>query len=245
MLKLDVPVIFTAMGKEIDIRKAARQLLEIDEFFAGDFTLRYQQEPTEPTGDLKEVAIQAAECTRCEPGQSRSKIVPGEGNPNTRLVFVGEAPGADEDVQGRPFVGRSGKLLEKIINAMGFMRQDIYICNILKCRPPKNRPPKREEIEMCLPFLQQQLEIIRPEIIVALGASAAHTLLKNQKPIGELRGRFHDYYTSEGAEPIKLMPTYHPAYLLRNYSVDNRRRVWDDMQKVVTELGIELPKPQK
>jgi uracil-DNA glycosylase family 4 len=233
------------MENQIDIKKAARQLLEIDEFFAGDFTLRYQQPPREPTGDLKEIAIEAAKCTRCEPGQSRAKIVPGEGNPNTRLVFVGEAPGADEDAQGRPFVGRSGKLLEKIINAMGFMRQDIYICNILKCRPPKNRPPKREEIEMCLPFLQRQLEIIQPEIIVALGASAAHTLLKTKKPIGELRGRFHDYYTSEDAKPIKLMPTYHPAYLLRNYNVDNRRRVWQDMQKVVAELGIELPKPTK
>jgi DNA polymerase len=233
------------MGNEIDIRKAARQLLEIDEFFAGDFTLRYQQEPTEPTGDLKDIAVEALKCTSCEPGQSRDRVVPGEGNPNTRLVFVGEAPGADEDAKGRPFVGRSGKLLEKIINAMGFMRQDIYICNILKCRPPKNRAPKREEIEMCLPFLQQQLEIIQPEIIVALGASAAHTLLKTKKPIGELRGRFHDYYTSEGAEPIKLMPTYHPAYLLRNYNVDNRRRVWQDMQKVVAELGIEIPKPSK
>jgi uracil-DNA glycosylase family 4 len=233
------------MGNEIDIRKAARQLLEIDEFFAGDFTLRYQQEPTVPTGDLKDIAIEAAKCTRCEPGEKRTSIVPGEGNPNSKLVFVGEAPGADEDAQGRPFVGRSGKLLEKIINAMGFMRQDIYICNILKCRPPKNRNPKREEIEMCLPFLQQQLEIIQPEIIVALGASAAHTLLKTKKPIGELRGKFHDYYTSEGAEPIKLMPTYHPAYLLRNYNVDNRRRVWQDMQKVVAELGIEIPKPSK
>ncbi len=233
------------MENEIDIRKAARQLLEIDEFFAGDFTLRYQQDPTEPTGDLKKIGIEAAKCTRCEPGQSRAKIVPGEGNPNTRVVFVGEAPGADEDAQGRPFVGRSGKLLEKIINAMGFMRQDIYICNILKCRPPKNRPPKREEIELCLPFLQRQLEIIQPEIIVALGASAAHALLKTKKPIGELRGKFHEYYTSEDAEPIKLMPTYHPAYLLRNYSVDNRRRVWQDMQKVVAELGIELPNPSK
>jgi uracil-DNA glycosylase family 4 len=233
------------MENEIDIRKAARQLLEIDEFFAGDFTLRYQQDPTEPTGDLKEIAIQAAECTRCEPGQNRARIVPGEGNPNTRLVFVGEAPGADEDAQGRPFVGRSGKLLEKIINAMGFMRQDIYICNILKCRPPKNRPPKREEIEMCLPFLKRQLEIIGPEIIVALGASAAHTLLKTKTPIGQLRGKFHEYYISDDAKPIKLMPTYHPAYLLRNYSVDNRRRVWQDMQKVVTELGIEMPKPSK
>jgi len=235
------------MENEIDIRKAARQLLEIDEFFAGDFTLRNQQTPEEasdePCADLNDIAAQVAKCHQCELAQTRTNIVPGEGNPNTRVVFVGEAPGADEDAQGCPFVGRAGKLLEKILNAMGFKRQDVYICNILKCRPPKNRPPKREEIEMCLPFLHKQLEIIGPEIIVALGASAAHTLLKTKTPIGQLRGKFHEYHTSEGAEPIKLMPTYHPAYLLRNYSVDNRRRVWQDMQKVVAELGIELPQP--
>jgi len=249
LLLIKFKVIFFTMENEIDIRKAARQLLEIDEFFAGDFTLRYQQDPEEltyePSAELVKLAKEAASCTRCEPGQSRAKLVPGEGDPKTRLVFVGEAPGADEDAQGRPFVGRSGKLLEKIINAMGFMRQDVYICNILKCRPPKNRPPKPEEIELCLPLLHKQLEIIQPEIIVALGASAAHTLLKTKTPIGQLRGQFHDFYISEGADPIKLMPTYHPAYLLRNYSVDNRKRVWDDMQKVVAELGMKLPDKAK
>jgi len=237
------------MENEIDIRKAARQLLEIDEFFAGDFTLRNQQDSDETPYDqpagLKEIAAEVTKCCQCGLSQTRRKPVPGEGNPNARLVFVGEAPGADEDVQGIPFVGRSGKLLEKIINAMGFTRQDVYICNILKCRPPGNRPPKREEIEMCLPFLHRQLEIIGPEIIVALGASAAHTLLQNKTPIGQLRGKFHEYYISDDAKPIKLMPTYHPAYLLRDYSVDNRRRVWQDMQKVVTELGIELPELTK
>ncbi|MBW8016547.1 MAG: uracil-DNA glycosylase [Planctomycetes bacterium] len=233
------------MENEIDIRKAARQLLEIDEFFAGDFTLRNQQDPDEAPYDqpagLKEIAAEAAKCCQCGLGETRTNPVPGEGNPNARVVFVGEAPGADEDAQGRPFIGRAGKLLEKIINAMGFKRQDVYICNILKCRPPGNRDPKPDEIEKCLPFLHKQLELIGPEIIVALGAHAAQTLLETKKPIGQLRGKFHEYYTSQDAEPIKLMPTYHPAYLLRNYSVDNRRRVWEDMQKVVAELGIELP----
>ena len=159
--------------------------------------------------------------------------------------LLAKPTGADEDAQGRPFVGRSGKLLDKIINAMGFRRQDVFICNILKCRPPGNRDPKPDEIVKCIPFLHRQLEIIKPEIIVALGAHAAKTLLKSTKPIGQLRGRFHEYYTSEDADPIKLMPTYHPSYLLRNYSVDNRRRVWDDMQKVLDELGLEAPKNKK
>ena len=237
------------MEKEIDLKKAARQLLEIDEFFAGDFTLRYQQTPSEapyqqPEG-LQDIAAGVAKCCKCGLGSTRTNPVPGEGNPNARVAFVGEAPGADEDAQGRPFVGRAGKLLEKIINAMGFKRQDVYICNILKCRPPGNRDPKPDEIVKCIPYLHRQLELIGPEIIVALGAHAARTLLDSKQPIGRLRGRFHDYYISEDAEPIKLMPTYHPAYLLRNYSVDNRRRVWEDMQKVVQELGMEVPKPSK
>ena len=237
------------MENDIDIKKAARQLLEIDEFFAGDFTLRNQQNPDEapyaqPKG-LKEIEAEVARCRRCTLGQTRTNPVPGEGNPNARLVFVGEAPGADEDATGQPFVGRAGKLLEKIINAMGLTRQDVFICNILKCRPPGNRDPKPDEIVKCMPFLHRQLELIKPEIIVALGAHAARTLLNTNKAIGKLRGTFHEYYTSEDAEPIKLMPTYHPAYLLRNYSVDNRRRVWEDMQKVVAELGLELPKASK
>lgn len=239
------------MKNEIDIKKAARQLLEIDQFFAGDFTLRspaeldLQAQSTRSCDELKEIAQQAAKCRSCGLGETRTNPVPGEGNPNARIVFVGEAPGADEDAQGRPFVGRAGKLLTKIINAMGLARKDVFICNILKCRPPGNRDPKPDEIKECIGFLHKQLEIIAPEIIVALGAHAAKTLLKTKKPIGQLRGIFHDYYTSEDAEPIKLMPTYHPAYLLRNYSVDNRKRVWQDMQKVLAELGMEIPGPSR
>ena len=237
------------MDKDIDIAKAARQIVETDEFFTGGFVLRSGEEGGQVHADklavLSVIADEVRNCRRCQLGDSRTNAVPGETNPDARVVFVGEAPGADEDAQGRPFVGRSGKLLEKIINAMGFRRQDVFICNILKCRPPDNRDPKPDEIEKCIPFLHRQLEMIDPEIIVALGAHAAKTLLKSTKPIGQLRGRFHDYYTSEDAEPIKLMPTYHPAYLLRNYSVDNRRRVWEDMQKVLAALGLEAPKSKK
>jgi len=239
------------MENEIDITKAARQLLEIDQFFAGDFTLRspeeleIQSKSLDSSQELKEIADQVAKCCSCGLAETRTNPVPGEGNPNARIVFVGEAPGADEDAKGRPFVGRAGKLLTKIINAMGLERSDVFICNILKCRPPGNRDPKPGEIKPCIGFLHRQLEIISPEIIVALGAHAAKTLLETNKPIGQLRGRFHDYYTSENADPIKLMPTYHPAYLLRNYSVDNRRRVWDDMQKVLAELGMDIPAQSK
>ena len=170
---------------------------------------------------------------------NNSNWPPGEGNPNARLVFVGEAPRAEEDKQGRPFVGRAGKLLDDILKAINLTRQDVYICNILKCRPPDNRDPKPDEIVKCLPFLNAQLKLINPEIIVALGAHAARTLLDTKQAIGKLRGVFHEYYTDEDSPPIKLMPTYHPAYLLRNYSTDNRKRVWEDMKKVIAELEIE------
>jgi DNA polymerase len=156
-------------------------------------------------------------------------------------VFVGEAPGADEDAQGRPFVGRAGQLLDKIIKACGLKRSDVWIGNILKCRPPENRDPRPEEIISCLPYIQRQIELINPEIIVALGAHAARTLLNTNKAIGELRGQFLEYYTGIGRPPMKLIPTYHPAYLLRNYSEENRRLVWEDMKKVLAELGLPVP----
>jgi DNA polymerase len=157
-------------------------------------------------------------------------------------MFVGEAPGADEDAQGRPFVGRAGQLLDKIIAACGLNRREVYIGNILKCRPPENRDPFAEEIISCLPYIQRQIEIINPEIVVALGAHAAKTLLNSPKSIGQLRGRFHEYYAGFGRPPIKLMATFHPAYLLRNYSEENRRYVWEDMKKVLAELGLPVQK---
>ena len=156
-------------------------------------------------------------------------------------MFVGEAPGADEDAQGRPFVGVAGQLLDKIINACGLQREAVYIANTLKCRPPGNRDPLPDEIQCCLPYLRQQIELINPEIIVALGAHAARTLTGIEDSIGRLRGRFHPCTVAPPGHPVRVMPTYHPAYLLRNYSQDNRRRVWEDIKKVMAELGLPMP----
>ena len=163
--------------------------------------------------------------------------MPGEGPSNAEIMFIGEGPGFHENIQGRPFVGAAGDLLVELLDSIGMKREDVFIGNILKCRPPGNRDPKPDEIINCLPYLQQQLELINPEIIVALGAHAAKTLSETTKSIGQLRGQFHEYCIGGiGGRVVKLMPTYHPAYLLRNYSQDNRRKVWDDMQKVMAEL---------
>ena len=235
------------MDKEVDIGKVARQHAEMDAFFA-DFSIRGDEadQPPQPinndiSGALCRVNEEIVKCRACELGNSRTNAVPGAGNPEAKLVFVGEAPGADEDAQGLPFVGRAGKLLGDIIAAMGMRREDVFICNTLKCRPPGNRDPKPEEIISCLPFLRRQLEIINPEIIVALGAHAARTLLETNEPIGRLRGEFRQYSLVPGAKPVKFMATYHPAYLLRNYSTDNRRKVWEDMKKVISEMGLTVP----
>ncbi len=190
---------------------------------------------------LEAIAAKVRECRKCDLGSQRTNAVPGEGHPKARIMFVGEAPGADEDAQGRPFVGRAGQLLEKIIVACGLKREDVFIGNILKCRPPGNRDPRPEEIVSCLPYLQSQIESIEPEIIVALGAHAARTLLNTNKPIGQLRGHFQEYIAGIGRPPVKLMATYHPAYLLRNYTPETRGRVWDDMKKILAELGLPVP----
>lgn len=245
------------MPQNSDPKKTITQHLEMDAFFTGNMSLKGK--PVPPTADksaddtpppyqnntsdlLDHIASEVKICQKCPLAKTRTNVVPGQGSPAARLVFVGEGPGADEDAQGIPFVGRAGQLLDKIIAAMTLKRSEVYICNIIKCRPPDNRDPKPDEIESCMPFLNRQLAAIGPEIIVALGAHAARTLLNRKDAIGKLRGRFHDYFTSKDAPPIKLMPTYHPAYLLRNYSPDNRKRVWEDMQKVMTQLGIEIPK---
>ncbi len=246
----------------MDIDKVVRQHLEMEHFFSG-FALKGKAGATEPhpskTGrgepqqqedkmtdaekaaELEKIAEEVHQCRKCGLGSLRTNAVPGEGNPNSRIMFVGEGPGADEDAQGRPFVGRAGQLLDKVIVAMGLKRSEVFIGNILKCRPPENRDPRADEIISCLPYLQRQIEIINPEIIVALGAHAARTLLNTTKSIGQLRGQFHEYYAGLGRPPIKLMATYHTAYLLRNYSQENRRRVWEDMKKVLTELGLPIP----
>jgi DNA polymerase len=166
------------------------------------------------------------DCTRCKlHGLGRQQIVFGVGNPQARLMFVGEAPGADEDVQGEPFVGRAGQLLTKIIQSIGFERSDVYIANVIKCRPPSNRNPEPDEVASCQPFLFRQIDTIQPRIIVALGTFAAQTLLNTVAPISKLRGQVHEF--RGGA---KLIPTFHPAFLLR--SPDRKRDVWEDMKKV-------------
>ena len=244
------------MKRDVDINKVARQHIEMDNFFTDGFTVKdrraEQKQPeadkaaaAEASKELEKIAEETRQCRKCDLGSLRTNAVPGEGNPKARIVLVGEGPGADEDAQGRPFVGRAGQLLDRIIEACGLKRGDIYICNVLKCRPPDNRDPRSEEIISCLPYLQRQIEIIEPEIIIAMGAHAARTLLNTNKSIGQLRGQFHEYYAGLGRPPIKVMPTYHTAYLLRNYSQDNRRRVWEDMKKVLTELGLPIPEHQK
>jgi len=191
---------------------------------------------------LSNVADEVAKCQKCQLCRGRINVVPGEGNPDARISFVGEAPGKDEDEQGRPFVGRSGKLLTKIIGAMGLSRDEVFIGNIIKCRPPHNRDPQSDEINACIGYLTEQLEIVQPEIIIALGAHAAKTLLDTNTPIGELRGKCHEYIPSPMLEPIKLIATYHPSYVLRSYTPEIRRKVWDDMKKVLKELDLPVPK---
>ena len=174
------------------------------------------------------------DCTRCKlHTQGRKQVVFGVGNPSADLMFVGEAPGADEDVQGVPFVGRAGQLLTKMIEAMGFKRDEVYIANVIKCRPPGNRNPEPDEIATCEPFLFRQIEAIQPRVIVALGAFAAKTLLKSDAPISRLRGRLYDY------RGVKLIPTFHPSFLLR--SPGYKREAWDDLKKALAELGRDVP----
>lgn len=238
--------------EETKLKKIIEQHREMENFFSGGLavksTVEFQQQEeasSDVTKELEKIADEVRKCRKCELGSLRTNAVPGEGNVRAQIVFVGEGPGADEDAQGRPFVGRAGQLLDRIIKAMGLKREDVYICNVLKCRPPDNRDPKPEEIISCLPYLQQQLELIKPKIIVALGAHAARSLLNNNKSIGQLRGQFHEYYPGLGQSPIKLMATFHPAYLLRNYSEDNRAKVWEDMKKVLTELNLPIPNHRK
>ena len=178
---------------------------------------------------LAAVRSDIGDCTRCKLHTlGRRQIVFGVGNPNADLMFVGEAPGADEDQQGIPFVGRAGQLLTKIIEAIGLKRDDVYIANVIKCRPPQNRNPEPDEVETCEPFLFQQIDVIKPKVIVALGKFGAQTLLRTLDPISRLRGRVYDFRAA------KLIPTFHPAYLLRNPA--SKREVWEDMKLVRTLL---------
>src|ERR1700676_135577 len=183
---------------------------------------------------LLKVREDLGDCTRCKLHKTRKNIVFADGNPKAELVFVGEGPGADEDAQGLPFVGRAGKLLNQMIEAMGLRRQDVYICNVVKCRPPENRLPEKDEIAACSPFLLRQLDTISPKVIVCLGACAAQTLLETNRGISQFRGQWLDF------RGHKLMATYHPAYLLPNPSA--KAEVLKDLQKVMAVLGLELKK---
>lgn len=186
-----------------------------------------------PDEALERLKAEVASCTRCtELAATRTQTVFGQGNPRADLMFVGEAPGQEEDRQGLAFVGRAGKMLTEIIDkAMNMRRQDVYICNILKSRPPENRNPSPQEVVNCMPYLLRQIEIIRPKVICTLGSVATQMLLETRDPIGRMRGRFFKY------RGIKVLPTYHPAYVLRNYTYETRKKVYDDVLKIVEELG--------
>jgi DNA polymerase len=199
---------------------AGPSLFEAVDKIAGDSLLKIRE-------DL-------GECTRCKLHGTRHKIVFGDGSAKAELVFVGEGPGADEDAQGLPFVGRAGKLLTQMIEAMGLQRKDVYICNVVKCRPPENRQPEEDEVSTCSPYLLRQIDVIAPKVIVCLGAVAAKTLLRTNRGISQFRGEWLEF------RGRKLLATYHPAYLLRNPPA--KSEVWKDLQKVMAVLGLEVKK---
>jgi uracil-DNA glycosylase len=211
-------------------------------------TRRAASSPDPAVASEKAAALQTLhesrvkDCQKCHLARTRTQTVFGQGSPNARLVFVGEAPGYEEDKSGLAFVGRAGQLLTQMIQAMTLTRDQVYICNVLKCRPPDNRTPASDEIAACSPYLFEQLRTIDPDVIVALGAPAAQTLLGTSLSIGKLRGQFHDFYTSGlmgVGNPTPLMPTYHPAYLLR--SPGEKAKTWEDLKKVMAFLGLEIP----
>lgn len=188
--------------------------------------------PPQPTSPLNALEEQVLSCRRCTLAETRTQAVPGEGNPSAVLMFVGEGPGHDEDIQGRPFVGRAGQLLTRIINAMGFRREDVYITNMVKCRPPNNRNPNSQEIQQCQDYLWEQIKLIQPQVIVTLGNVPTQFFLGTRSGITSLRGKFHD------KPEYRIMPTFHPSYLVRNEgNRELKRQVWEDMKQVMAYLG--------
>lgn len=219
--KMSVPVVAPAVPRMAPIvAPSGPSLFEAVEKVQDDSLLKIRED----LGD----------CTRCKLHKGRNKLVFGDGSPKAQLVFVGEGPGADEDAQGLPFVGRAGKLLTQMIEAMGLQRKDVYICNVVKCRPPENRTPEPDEVKTCSPYLLRQIDVINPKVIVCLGAVAAKTLLETTRGISQYRGEWQEW------RGRKLLATYHPAYLLRNPPA--KADVWKDLQKVMAELGLQLPK---
>src|SRR6266850_1498461 len=193
-----------------------------------------REEKTRLLAELEEKQVRI--CPKCRLSETRTQTVFGEGDVDAPIFFIGEGPGETEDKTGRPFVGRAGQLLDQMIAAMGLKREQVYIANIVKCRPPGNRAPAPDEVETCTPYLVRQIEIIRPRAIVTLGLPASKYMLSSNSTMGRLRGQWHEW------RGIKLMPTFHPAYLLRSYTVENRQAVWSDLQKVMNEIGL---KPAK
>ncbi len=238
------------LREEMGTRKSAIAARIAEENIFEVLTAKPEQGFDDPVTALKLIREDLGDCTRCKlHKQGRKQIVFGVGNPRAELMFVGEGPGADEDAQGEPFVGRAGQLLNNMIKAMGLRREEVYIANVVKCRPPGNRTPERDECETCSPFLMRQIAAIRPKVLVALGAVAARNLLAINAPMAELRGRFYDFMPSgvRSSDPswqgAKLAVTYHPAFLLR----DPRQKVeaWKDLQMVMKHLGLKpSPRPE-
>jgi DNA polymerase len=228
--------------EEMAARKSAVVAAVVDNIFE-IVTPRADHGVDDSVAALKLIREDLGDCTRCKLHKGRTNLVFGVGNPRAELMFVGEGPGADEDAQGEPFVGRAGQLLNNMIKAMGLRREDVYIANVVKCRPPGNRTPEPDECETCSPFLMRQIAVIKPKVVVALGATAAKNLLAMNSSMGDLRGRFYDFKPagSDSSFPgARLAVTYHPAYLLR----DPRQKgeAWKDLQMVMKYLGLEPPK---
>jgi len=227
-LKKPAPNGKSLLVSQSDLISALRQQLRYEqELGIPDITLPAKKSTHETLEDIRD---DIGDCQRCKLCSGRSHVVFGVGNPQARLMFIGEGPGRDEDLKGEPFVGRAGQLLTRMIEAMGFKRPDVYIANIVKCRPPDNRNPEPEEIETCHPFLLRQIQTVQPEVIVGLGNIAVQTLLGTKMGITKLRGQFHEI------AGIPVMPTYHPAFLLRNATM--KKPCWEDLQKVMEQLGL-------
>ena len=243
----DLSSTFQELREEMPAKKSAAVAKVSNESSLPILISHEEQSVTDPVAALKLIREDLGDCTRCKlHKQGRKQIVFGVGNPSADLMFVGEGPGADEDMQGEPFVGRAGQLLNNMIKAMGIRREDVYIANVVKCRPPGNRTPERDETETCSPFLMRQIAVVRPKVVVALGAVAAKNLLAMNASMMELRGRFYDFMPTgaRSSDPswqgTKLAVTYHPAFLLR----DPRQKgeAWKDLQMVMKFLGLEPPK---
>lgn len=211
-----------------NIKDSNESIITSNELKTKDLSLVTCHSSLNKEAALKALREEIGDCKRCKLSKGRTNIVFGEGNPNAELIFIGEGPGAEEDRQGRPFVGEAGGILTNLIKKMGFKREDVYIANIVKCRPPMNRDPEEDEVSTCMPFVQEQIRIINPKVIMALGRVAAQSLLQSKVPISKLRGRFYEY------KDIPLMPTFHPAYLLRNPK--DKWLTWNDAQMVLERL---------